>query len=259
MTTSNKLGWRLAAQAWSFHHFTLFEAIDKTAALGLKYIEAYPGQALSPVEPETVFDPNLDAAGLEKTKAKLRSAGISLVNFGVVNLPNNEMESRKVFEFAKEMGIETIVSEPPLDAFDLLDRLCADYAINVAIHNHPAPSPYWNPDTVLAACKGRSARIGACADTGHWVRSGIDPLEAMRKLEGRIISFHSKDVDVHSPEAQDVPWGTGIGDMKGQLEEIRRQGIKPVISIEYELPTNADPQCDMAKCIAYYESVCGTL
>lgn len=259
MTTKNKLGWRLGTQAWSFHHVTFFEAVNKTAALGLKYIEAYPGQALSPAEPEVVFDQNLDAAGLEKAKSKLLSLGVSLVNFGVVNLPNDESESRKVFEFAQEMGIETIVSEPPLDAFDLIDGLCAEYGINVAIHNHPAPSKYWHPDSVIAACKGRSPRIGACADTGHWVRSGVDPLEAMKKLEGRIISFHSKDVDTRSPEALDVPWGTGIGDMRGQLAEIRRQGIKPVISIEYELPTDADPQSDMAKCIAYYESVCGEL
>ena len=43
--------------------------------------------------------------------------GITLVNYGVVGLPNNEAECRKVFDFAKEMGIETIVSEPPEDAF----------------------------------------------------------------------------------------------------------------------------------------------
>jgi len=259
MTMNQKFGWRLGSQAWSFHHMTFFEAIEKTAALGLAYIEAYPGQALSPADRNVAFDPNLDQAGLDKAKKKLQSANVTLVNFGVVNLPNDERESRKVFGFAKEMGIETIVTEPPEDAFDLLDGLCKEYDIKVAIHNHPAPSRYWNPDTVIAACKGRSAYIGACADTGHWVRSGIEPLKAMRKLEGRIVSFHSKDVDRFAPEALDVPWGTGIGAMRGQLAEIRRQGIKPVISIEYELPTDADPQADMAKCIEFYESMCDQL
>ena len=256
---NSKLGWRLGSQAWSFHHMTFFEAVEKTAALGLAYIEAYPGQPLSPAERAIKFDQNLDQAGLDKAKKKLESENVALVNFGVVNLPNDEADSRKVFDFAKKMGIETIVSEPPEDAFDLLDVLCKEYDIKVAIHNHPAPSRYWNPDTVIAVCKGRSAYIGACADTGHWVRSGIDPLEALRKLEGRIVSLHSKDVDTQSPEALDVPWGTGIGDMKGQLVEIRRQGIAPVFSIEYELPTDADPQEDMAKCIAYYETICKEL
>ena len=41
---AEKLGWRLGCQAWSFKQFTFFEAIDKTASLGLHYIEAGPGQ-----------------------------------------------------------------------------------------------------------------------------------------------------------------------------------------------------------------------
>ena len=39
--------WKLAIQAWSFRLFTFSEAVDKTAALGLKYIEVYPGQKFS--------------------------------------------------------------------------------------------------------------------------------------------------------------------------------------------------------------------
>jgi len=39
------------------------------------------------------------------------------------------------------MGLETIVSEPPADAFDTVDKLCEEYGINVAIHNHPSGDP----------------------------------------------------------------------------------------------------------------------
>ena len=105
------------------------------------------------------------------------------------------------------MGIKTLVSEPAEDAFDTLDKLCEEYGINVAIHNHPKPSIYWDPDTVLKVCKGRSKRIGACADTGHWARSGFDPIECIKKLEGRIISFHLKDLNKKAADAHDVPWG----------------------------------------------------
>src|SRR5262245_58869867 len=56
---AEKLGWRLGCQAWTFNKFTLFEAIDKTAELGLKYIEAFPhGQKLSPTD-DTKFEPKL--------------------------------------------------------------------------------------------------------------------------------------------------------------------------------------------------------
>jgi sugar phosphate isomerase/epimerase len=256
MTMNQTAGWRLGCQAYSFHHFTFFEAIDKNAALGLKFIEAYPGQLLSPEQKDVKFGHDASPEVLDAVRAKLAACGVAMVNYGVVDLPADEGQSRKVFDFAAKMGIETIVSEPAEEALPLVDALCQEYGIRMAIHNHPAPSRYWNPDTVLAACRGRSQLLGACADTGHWVRSGIEPVEALRKLDGRIVSLHIKDVDRRAPEAEDVPWGTGVGDMEGQLTEIRRQGIAPVFSIEYEMPTADDPQADIAKCVAYFKQFC---
>ena len=196
---------------------------------------------------------------LDAVKAKLDSADVRLVNYGVVPLPSDEAECRKVFDFATTMRIETIVSEPPLEALGLVDRLCQEYGISMAIHNHPAPSIYWNPDTVVKACEGRSARVGACADTGHWVRSGIDPLEALKKLEGRIISLHIKDVDRQAPDAEDVPWGEGVGTIRALLEEVKRQGIELVFSIEYEKQSEGDPLPEVAQCVEFYRQACAEL
>jgi sugar phosphate isomerase/epimerase len=250
---AEKLGWRLACQAYSFNRFTFFEAVDKTASIGLKYIEAYPGQRLSK-DISSGIDDNLSAENRKIVKKKLADSGVKLVNYGVCGLSKNEAESRKVFDFAKDMGIETIVSEPGEDAMEILDKLCGEFGINVALHNHPKPSHYWNPDTVLKAVEGRSKRIGACADTGHWVRSGFKPLECLKKLEGRIISFHFKDLNELSPEAHDVPWGTGVSDVKGMLAEIHRQKIKAVFSIEYEYHwDNSLPE--IAQCVANFDKI----
>lgn len=158
--------WRLSIQAYTFNRFTFYEAVDKTKALGLCYIEAYPGQQLSKEKQNVKFDHNMSSEVKNEVLQKLHEAGFKLVNYGVLSLPNDETECRKVFNFAKDMGIETIVSEPPEESFDLVEKLCEEYKINVAIHNHPRPSHYWNPDTVLKVCEGRSSRIGACADTG---------------------------------------------------------------------------------------------
>ena len=49
-------GWRLGAQAYTFRKFTFFEAVDKTASLGLNWIEAYPGQSLSKEKPKVKFN-----------------------------------------------------------------------------------------------------------------------------------------------------------------------------------------------------------
>ena len=228
-------GWHLGVQIYSFKEYTFYEGLDKTAALGITWIEGYPGQILSRENPDIKFDHHLPAEYREQVKAQLRSRGLKLINYGVVGLSNNESECRDVFDFAKDMGIKTIVSEPPDDAWDLIDRLCQEYDINVAIHNHPNPSHYWNPDKVLEVSKGRSKYIGACADIGHWMRSGINPLEALKKLEGRLISLHFGDLnEFGNKEAHDVPWGTGVGELESILQELHRQGFKGVFSAEYE-------------------------
>lgn len=250
---AEKLGWRLGCQAYSFNRFSFFEAIKKNAQVGLRYIEAYPGQRLAP-EGDAKFDESLSAEGRREVKARLADSGIKLVNYGVRGLGTNADDNRRVFDFAKDMGIETIVSEPPFDAFDAIEPLCNEYEINVALHNHPKPSIYWNPDTVLQVCQGRGKRIGACADTGHWMRSEIVPLEAIKKLEGRIISFHFKDLNQFGSGAHDVPWGTGKADVPALLREIHRQGLKAVFSIEYEYNwENSLPE--IAECVKFFDRV----
>jgi len=251
--------WRLGMQAYTFNRFTFFEAVDKTKALGLGYIEAYPGQTLSKEKPDVKSDHNMSSETKAEIKRKLQDAGVKLVNYGVVSLPNSEAECRKVFNFAREMGIETIVSEPPEEAFDLIERLCKEYNIKVAIHNHPKPQHYWDPDQVLEVCKGRSKLIGACADTGHWMRSGVNPAEALKKLEGRIISLHLKDLnEFGNRDAHDVIWGTGLADVKAVLAELSRQNFKGVFSIEYEHNwLNSMPE--ISGCVAFFRKVAAEL
>ncbi len=263
---AEKLGWLLGCQAFSFNRFTFFDAIDKTASLGLKYIEAYPGQKLSKAAPKATVGPELSPGLRKAIRQRLADKGLKLINFGVCKLPDPE-QNRKVFDFAKEMGIETIVSEPNVKALGGIDKLCEEYGINLAIHNHAKPTPYWDPEIVLKALEGRSKRIGACADTGHWVRSALDPIECLKKLEGRIISLHLKDLDKKGPidpktpkdeRPHDVPWGTGVCDVKGILTELQRQGFKGVFSIEYEYHwDNSLPE--IAECVKYFDKTAAEL
>jgi hypothetical protein len=60
---AEKLGWRLGVQAWTFRDRTAFEAIDTAAALGLRYIELYPGQQLSSEHGEPASVPRIELAG----------------------------------------------------------------------------------------------------------------------------------------------------------------------------------------------------
>ena len=282
---ADALGWRLGVQAFSFNRITLFEAIDKVSGLGLHYIEAMPFGQLSPEHRAVRTDHNLAPEYRALLKEKLKASGVTLVNYGVVPLPNDETECRKVFDFAKDMGLETIVSEPPPDAIALIARLCDEYEINVAIHNHPTPSAYWDPHTVLNAVKGHTQRLGACADTSHWMRSGLDVVESLQLLEGRIKSFHFGEVDgataadfaqqrqglalddpkfpsmiAHVSGIPNIVYGTGPADMHAWLTEIHRQKIRAVFSIEafFHLEPNVAAE-KMRESIIYFEEVASDL
>src|SRR5690349_10718063 len=60
----------LGCQAYTFHRFTLFEAVEKTAAAGGKIIELFPGQKLS-TNSEAKVDHNASDEVIQEIKAKL--------------------------------------------------------------------------------------------------------------------------------------------------------------------------------------------
>lgn len=229
-----KLGWKIGSQAYTFRLFTLEETLGKLNELGLKYVELYPGQKIGAGLGEETTNHNASEETIQKLKQLLESKGIQPVCYGVVS-GKDEAEWRKVFEFAKELGIETITSEPAYNQLDLVEKLCEEYTIKVAIHNHPLPSGYWHPQIIATLLKDRSPLIGACADIGHWVRSGLNPVECLQLLEGRVISFHIKDMNQFGVrEAHDIPWGTGYSNISAVMHEMKKQGFKGVYSVEYE-------------------------
>lgn len=231
-------GFAVGTQSYTFNRFSAFEAIEKTAEAGGRIIEIYPGQRFKE-DDDTPINAISDAQ-IEELQEKLQEHDIKLVNYGVVALPNPE-EARAVFEFAAKLGVPAITSNPNTQGeMDFIEELVKEFDIMMAIHNHPKPedpdSEYmiWDPNHVAGLLDGRDPRLGICADTGHWVRSGVSPIEALQLSEGRIISLHLKDVDQFALEAVDVLFGTGVGNVSGVLEELARQNFAGHISIEYE-------------------------
>ncbi len=226
----------LALQCWTFRRFTFFETIDQAAKLGIKFLQAYPGQVLSKDLPGVVFDHNLKAEEIELVKKKLAQAGISLVAYGVVDLGRSREEIQKVLTFARRLGVQLIVAEPPEDIFPILEPLLQEYGLSLAIHNHPAPSLYSRPEKVLTVLKKTGERVGVCADPGHWMRGHVKPVEALRLLQGRILDIHLKDRSDFGPgkNVEDVVPGQGKAGLKEILEELTRQNYSGYLTLEYE-------------------------
>ncbi|MCG3123419.1 MAG: hypothetical protein GIKADHBN_01836 [Phycisphaerales bacterium] len=251
------LGWELGTQAWTFRDRTCFEAIDTARMLGLTCIELYPGQQLTKDSAEIKVGPELTATQRSELKSKLASAGVRAHSFGVVSPSSDEKALRAIFEFARDMGMAGIACEPVMSADDrpgpawkLVDKLTAEYGLYAACHNHPKPTTYWDPQIVLDVEKNfTNPRVGACADTGHWTRSGLSTVESLRKFQGRIFELHFKDVK----DNIDHPWGTGAGEARGQMAELKRQGFKGAIFVEYEHGSGKELEENVRKSIEFFD------
>ncbi len=247
-------GWKLAVQGWTFRKLTLFETLDILNELDIHYLEAYSGQKLSPEHPDVVFGPGLPDALKNEVKTKLDELGIKLVNFGVVGLGGDNEANEKLFRFAKDMGIETILSEPEQKYLKKIDKLCQKYQIRVGLHNHPKPTRYWDPQIAMKAVRKRSDWMGVSADIGHWMRSGIDIEKGLDLIGNRLVSLHMKDLNVFgAKEAHDVPWGQGEADMRNVLLKLDHMGFMGVMTIEYEHITD-HLKSDVAQCVEFFRA-----
>src|SRR5439155_15065230 len=88
-------GFFIGCQAYTFNHYSVFEAIEKTAQAGGRVIEFFPGQKLSKDESNVTWDHNASPETIRKVKDKLAEHKIKAVNYGVVAIPKDESEARK--------------------------------------------------------------------------------------------------------------------------------------------------------------------
>jgi sugar phosphate isomerase/epimerase len=245
-------------EGWTYRKYTFFQTVDKLKALGITLLEAFPGQPLGNGDPKAVFGEGMPEADMTAAQAKLREAGVSAVAYGVVDLGKTEASMRRVFDFARKMGIRTIVCEPRDEDFPLLEKLLDEYDLRAAIHNHPQPAKYAFPMTAYERLQGRSERIGVCADTGHWMREGLDPVECLRLLKGRILDTHLKDrTDFgKGASAKDVAWGSGRARMRDILAELTLQDYGGALTMEYENEEEVmTPEPAIRKSVAFVKSV----
>jgi sugar phosphate isomerase/epimerase len=249
-------GFAIAVQLWSFKEFTLFEAIEKAAAAGAGGVELFPDQKLGGDHGDLKLNPDLPDDKIQALLDHLKKNHIAAVNFGVTAISKDENEARKTFEFAKKLGLYGVSTES-INAIDTLEKLAKEYDLKVCFHNHPRPTSLWNPETISKAIEGRHANLGFCADLGHWATSGLNPLEVIRKIAPRVLSFHMKDREVTGKYSRDQPFGTGVIDNFAILDEVRKHGFAGNVSIEYETNWKTNLP-EIAQCVGYLNAYAAT-
>ncbi|MCX6878117.1 MAG: sugar phosphate isomerase/epimerase [Verrucomicrobia bacterium] len=247
-TAAEKLGFQLGMQCWTYRMLTTFETLERCQKFGLKYLEIFPGQNMKPGA-NTSVGPGMSDAEIAELRGKAKECGVKIASFGVSDIPMDESGMKKHFAWAKKVGLEVLVTE--VTPNEALDKMAQEAGIRIALHNHPQS---WPADKVLAATKDLSKNCGSCSDTGHWLRVGKDPVANFKLLEGRVIESHFKDLD---DKKSDVVYGTGIANVKGMMQELKRQGFKGLMSIEYEHGDLAHLDSTIPLCVAAFDKIAG--
>lgn len=214
-------------QTWTLRNMTFDQVVDFAVKHKVKHLE--------------MIDKHMNPKGpVEETKRKkeiLDKNGLVCYSFGVNGTSGNKEDNRKLFEFAKLMGIKVIIVEPrDMSQWDNLEELVKEYDIKLAIHNHGKGTPYGNPEMVKKVLNSRDSRIGVCLDVGHVTGAGFDAAKVFREYEGRVYDIHLKDKKVEDVNGKqvinDVKIGTGQANYKGLFEELRKAKWDGVLAIE---------------------------
>ncbi len=242
-------GLKLGVASYSFRKFPLDQAIAMTRELGLRYICL-----------KDVHLPLKSTTALrQRVHKKIVDAGLVLMGGGVIYLGPAEAEIRRVFDYARDAGMPTIVCSPDPRGLDTVERMAREYDIRIAIHNHgPRDKWYKTPLDILQLVKDRDQRMGVCIDVGHTVRAGVDPVAAVKHCGSRVHDFHLKDVATEKPNARDVIVGQGVIDIPGVLQALRAVTFSGHLGLEYEL-TPENPLPGMKKSVAYVRKVLAML
>jgi len=231
-------------QTWTLRNMDFDQVVDFCLKHKIKYIQ--------------VTDKHINSRGpLEETKRKkaiLDRNGLVCYTFGVAGTSKDKEDNRKLFEFAKFMGIKLIIVEPgDMAVWDNLEELVKEYDIKLAIHNHGITSTYGNPETVKKVLNARDKRIGVCLDTGHATGAGFDIAKVFREYDGRVFDIHLKDKKVEKVDGKDVikdvEIGTGQANFKGLFQELKHAKWDGVLAIETDnasFASNPDPYVEGA-------------
>lgn len=250
-STNRAPKWKLGIALYTFHRFSFAEQLAKADSAHIKFVEGFMFSKTGPELKDSMIS-TLSPMGIEKLKRLIKAKGMQMVSFYVMG--GNTVDSwKKQFELAKRFNVRYVTSEPPVDMWNSIDSLAGIYKIKVAIHNHwKGTSKYWHPDSVLVALKGHS-NFGVCADVGHWPKSGINPVEGLKKLRGHIIALHLKDIAAYNdPKLKDVVVGTGIIDFPEVFKELKRQNFTGYIMIERDAEEKPSNLPSVTQTINYY-------
>jgi sugar phosphate isomerase/epimerase len=237
-------GLKIGVATYTVRELPIEEAIKAVQRVGLKYI--------SIKNVKNHIDLSHTPEERKQRAQMFRDAGLIPMSVGNVAMRTGEADIRKAFEYARDIGVPTIVCAPSRDAIPILDKMVKEFDINLAIHNHGPedkgffPSPY----DVWQAVEKYDKRIGLCIDVGHTARAGVDPAEAILKCRERLYDAHLKDIHALGDRNTPIEGGRGILNLKSILAALLKINYRGLVGFEYEKDAK-DPVPGLAESVGY--------
>jgi len=237
-------GLKVGVATYTLRDLAIEQAIQGVKRVGLKYV--------SIKNVKNHIDLSQEAAERKQRARMFRDAGLIPLSVGNVSMRSGEADIRKAFEYARDIGVPTIVCAPSLDAIPFLDKMVKEFDLRLAIHNHGPedkgffPSPY----DVMRAVEKYDRRIGLCIDVGHTARAGVDPAESILKCQERLYDCHLKDISALGNRNTPIEGGRGILDLKSILAALLKINYQGLVGFEYEKDAK-DPVPGLAETVGY--------
>ena len=224
------LNWKVGVPSSAFQGLTLSDAVIRIDDLELGYVEGSNTQWVSP-EIRKNLDYNLTSADLIAVKNQLRKFHVQMLAYRVDTLGPDDTTRRKVFEFAKAMGVEMIVSIAMPASLPAIDKLANEFDINFAIESRG------DPKRALAELQGLSNHVGVQVDIDNWLQDGIDLQQAVSQLKDRVMTLSLHDRSSLKGRSREMPLGCGVVGTKQLLQELYKLSVKPLF---FTLNTTGD-------------------
>ena len=238
-------GLKIGVASYTFRSFPLDGCIKGIQRVGLKYVSI-----------KDMHLPMKSTADECKSVAqKFKDAGIIPLSCGVVYMPADEPGIRAAFEYARDLGVPTIVCSFEPSSVALLDKMVKEYDIRLAIHNHgPGDKRYPRPSDVIKIVEAYDKRLGLCIDIGHTLRAGEDPAQSIVKFMDRLYDIHLKDVNRADEKGSALEAGRGVLDMKSVFKAMLQAKFTGLAGFEYEKDGN-DPIPGLAESVGYCKGI----
>ena len=256
LRAQEKLGWRLGIEAYTFHKYTLFEAIEKTAQLGLPFMggpEFPAGEQGHPQEPRA--GPFRRRAAPDPAEARrCRGAAADLLHprhpRRRSRLPAHlrvraEARHRDLHERAEAGGAghDREILRPLRPPGGPAQPRPEGLSPLLESRRHPEGMP--GPQSASRRLRG----------PGLLDARGPGSDRGVRQLKDRLLTVQMHDLHERSAEGHDVPWGTGAGQTESLLREIHRLGIRPTMfGLEYS-SNWLGSMPEIARCIEFFNRV----